>query len=184
MLCAAFLGTGCASLGAHSEGPRSDIYPGVRADAHSVTHPKAEDSAPVLSAIDLPFSFVWDTLCLPFFDGPAAIINACRSKSRRQDDKAVTLAAALPDLEQRVGQRVALEGVVSNTKCPQVQGVDAWGLEDYRGQHVRVTGVLRRSVVTQAEIDALKTPEGFPLVAHRGAGTFYSLEDMKYELLK
>jgi len=87
MLGAAFLVSGCASWGAHSEGPRSDIYPGVRADAHSLAHPKADDSEPVLSAIDLPFSFVWDTLCLPFFDGPAAIIHACRSKPREQHEK-------------------------------------------------------------------------------------------------
>jgi hypothetical protein len=85
-------------------------------------------------------------------------------------------SAATPDLEQRVGQRVVLEGIVTNTKCPQVQGVDAWGLEDYRGQRVRVSGVLRKTVVTQADVD--------PLIANRGAGTFYSLDDMKYELLK
>jgi len=85
-------------------------------------------------------------------------------------------SAAVADLEQRVGQKVVLEGVVTNTKCPQVQGVDAWGLEDYRGQRVRVSGVLRKSVVTAADID--------PMVANRGAGTFYSLDDMKYELLK
>jgi hypothetical protein len=89
-----------------------------------------------------------------------------------------------PDLEQRVGQKVVLEGVVSASKCPQVQGVDVWELEDYRGQKVRVTGVLRKEVVTQAQIDALKTPDGFPLFATRGPGTFYSLGELKYELLK
>ena len=46
----------------------------------------------------------------------------------------------------------------------------------YRGQRVRVSGVLRKSVVTEADVD--------PLVANRGAGTFYSLHGMKYELLK
>jgi hypothetical protein len=85
-------------------------------------------------------------------------------------------AAVTPDLEQRVGQRVVLEGIVSNTKCPQVRGVDVWRLEDYRGQRVRVSGILRKSVVAEADVD--------PLVANRGAGTFYSLDDMKYELLK
>jgi hypothetical protein len=85
-------------------------------------------------------------------------------------------SAAVTDLEQRVGQRVVLEGIVTNTKCPQIQGVDVWGLEDYRGQRVRVSGVLRKSVVTAADID--------PMVANRGAGTFYSFDDMKYELLK
>src|SRR5215208_5566265 len=45
-------------------------------------------------------------------------------------------SGATPDLEHRVNQRVVLEGIVSNSKCPQVQGVDVWGLEDYRGQRV------------------------------------------------
>jgi hypothetical protein len=85
-------------------------------------------------------------------------------------------SAAATDLPQRVGQRIVLEGIVTNTKCPQIQGVDVWGLEDYRGQRVRVSGVLRKSIVTAADID--------PMVANRGAGTFYSLDDMKYELLK
>ena len=85
-------------------------------------------------------------------------------------------SVAAPDLEQRVGQKVVLEGIVTNTKCPQVQGVDAWGLEDYRGQRVRVSGVLRKTVVTEADVN--------PLVANRGAGIFYSLDEMKYELLK
>lgn len=94
-------------------------------------------------------------------------------------------ALALPSMERRVGQRVELEGIVSNSKCPQIQGVDVWDLDAYRGKRVRVSGVLRKTVVTQADIDALPhTPEGFPMVAHRGAGTFYSLDDMKYELLK
>ena len=87
-----------------------------------------------------------------------------------------TESATASDLEQRVGQKVVLEGIVTNTKCPQIQGVDVWGLEDYREQRVRVSGVLRKSVVTEADID--------PLVANRGPGTFYSLDDMKYELLK
>lgn len=90
---------------------------------------------------------------------------------------------ATPDLERRVGQRVVLEGIVTATKCPQVQGVDAWELHNYRGQRVRVTGILRKTVITQTEIDAL-TPDDAPAIAHRGAGAFYSLDDMKYELLK
>jgi hypothetical protein len=85
-------------------------------------------------------------------------------------------SVATPDLEQRVGQRVVLEGIVTNTKCPQVQGVDAWGLEGYRGRRVRVSGVLRKTIVAEPDVN--------PLVANRGAGTFYSLDEIKYELLK
>jgi hypothetical protein len=81
-------------------------------------------------------------------------------------------------LEQRVGQRVVLEGVVSNTKNPQVQGVDVWDLEDHRGERVRVSGILRKTVVTQAQIDAQ------PLMQNAGPGISYSLVDIKYEILK
>ena len=90
------------------------------------------------------------------------------------------LSTATQGLGQRVGQRVVLEGIVTVTKCPQVQGVDVWGLEDYRGQRVRVSGVLREEVVTQAEKDAMNSA----MIANRGVGTFYSLDDMKFELLK
>jgi len=105
----------------------------------------------------------------------AACLLGCQN---RASSPAVSSAQspATADLQRRVGQRVVLEGVLTNTKCPQVQGVDVWGLEDYRGQRVRVSGVLRKSVVTEADVD--------PLVANRGAGTFYSLHGMKYELLK
>lgn len=85
-------------------------------------------------------------------------------------------SAITQDLERRVGQQVVLEGIVTNTKCPQVSGVDAWGLEDYRGQRVRISGILRKTVVTDVDVN--------PLVANRGAGTFYSLDQIKYELLK
>ncbi len=85
-------------------------------------------------------------------------------------------SAADRDLEQQVGERVVLEGVVTNTKCPQVEGVDAWGLEEYRGQRVRVSGILRKTLITEADID--------PMVANRGSGTFYSLDEMTYELIK
>lgn len=47
-------------------------------------HPGSEDTYPVLGAIDLPFSFVGDTLWLPFFDGPAAIIAAYESTPAAQ----------------------------------------------------------------------------------------------------
>ena len=104
----------------------------------------------------------------------AACLFGCQL--RTSSPIASTQSEAMPNLEQRVGQNVALEGIVSNTKCPQVQGVDAWGLEDYRGRRVRISGVLRKTIVTQADVD--------PTLANRGAGTFYSLDDMKYELLK
>jgi len=45
---------------------------------------------------------------------------------------------------------------------------------------MRVTGVLRQSIVTQAQIEEnSRRPEG--PIADRGAGTFYHLEELKYE---
>lgn len=88
-------------------------------------------------------------------------------------------------LEERVGQNIELTGIVGNFKCPQVEGVDVWELDAYRGQRVRISGILRKEVVTQADINALtNTPDGSPLFANRGAGNFYHLENMKYEVLK
>ena len=75
---------------AHSEGPRPDLYSGVRADAHYITDSREATNA-VSSAIDLPFSFVCDTLFLPVFDIPAAIIKAghrvAGQSQRPMDDK-------------------------------------------------------------------------------------------------
>ena len=85
-------------------------------------------------------------------------------------------SSGAPNLEQRVGQRVVLEGVVTDSKSPQVQGVDVWGLDAYRGRHVRVSGILRKAVVAEADID--------PTTANRGAGTFYSLDEQTYELIQ
>ena len=96
-----------------------------------------------------------------------------------------TVVTSPKQLRSLVGRPVELIGVVSNTKCPYVQGVDIWELDGYRGRTVRVTGILRQSVVTQADIDALPhTPDGRVMVAHRGPGTFYSLEGMKFEVIK
>jgi hypothetical protein len=84
--------------------------------------------------------------------------------------------SAYPSL---VGQRIELVGVVTETKCPQILGVDLWGLEDYRGRTLSVSGILRQEVVTQAQIDEKELRRGGPF-ANRGPGTFYHLDDLKY----
>ena len=82
--------------------------------------------------------------------------------------------------KEHVGQQVELIGIVSDTRCPQLLGVDLWELEDYRGRRVRVVGVLRQFTVTQEQLDeARRTGRE---VASRGAGTFYRLEDAHFEV--
>ena len=90
----------------------------------------------------------------------------------------VSSPAEYPDL---VGKRVELAGVVTRSRVPQLLGVDVPELEDCRDRQVIVTGILRRSVVTQAQIDAASQRLGGQF-AHRGAGTFYYLDDLRHQL--
>ncbi len=83
---------------------------------------------------------------------------------------------------QLVGKRVELAGVVTQSRVPQILGVDVPELENYRGQNVKVTGILRQTDVTQAQIDEEERRAGGKF-AHRGPGTFYHLDELRYELL-
>ena len=80
-----------------------------------------------------------------------------------------------------VGRRVELVGIVTQSKIPQVLGVDVSELENHRGRKVRVTGILRRSDVTQAQIDEEEQLRGGKF-ANRGPGAFYHLDELWYEL--
>ena len=80
-----------------------------------------------------------------------------------------------------VGKRVELIGMVTQSRVPQIAGVDVPELEHYRGRQVRVTGILRRLDVTQSQISAEEQRLGGKF-AHRGAGTFYSLDEVQYQL--
>jgi hypothetical protein len=82
---------------------------------------------------------------------------------------------------QFVGKRVELVGIVTQSKVAQILGVDLPELENYRGRKVRVTGILRRSKVTQAQIDEEEQRLGGKF-ANRGTGTFYHLDELRYEL--
>ena len=85
-------------------------------------------------------------------------------------------------LSSLVGKRVELIGVVSeDTKCPYVHGVDLWELESYRGKTVRVRGRLNQQVVTREQLD--EDEKQTDMVANRGAGTFYSLDKMTFEVI-
>lgn len=77
-------------------------------------------------------------------------------------------------LAQHVGETVTLMGKVSNTKVPQILGVDvASDAPDLRGKRAQATGVLERYEVTPAQIEEWDRDR----VAHRGPGVFYRLRD-------
>lgn len=107
-----------------------------------------------------------------------AALSGCHHMTQPPHAIRVSLPAEYPDL---VGKRVELAGMVTRSRVPQVLGVDFPELEDYRGRQVTVTGILRRSVVTQAQIDAEAQRLGGQF-ANRGTGTFYYLDDLRYQL--
>jgi hypothetical protein len=91
----------------------------------------------------------------------------------------VTRLAEQADYPRHVGKRVEVIGVVTDTKCPQVCGIDAWSLDSHRGRRLKLRGTLRETVVTQETIDEMSRTG----IANRGAGRFYSLDDMEFEVL-
>ena len=99
-----------------------------------------------------------------------------------EESAGVIRLSSLTEREGLIGNRIELSGVVSETKCPQILGVDLWGLEEYRGRAMKITGVLRQTVVAQSQFGGGDGSTGAP-VDDRGPGTFYRLEDMHYELI-
>ena len=96
------------------------------------------------------------------------------------EQSAVAQLTDSADYPQHVGRRVEVVGVVTNTKCPQVCGIDAWNLDGQRGRRVKLRGTLRETVVTQESIDKMNRTG--QIVANRGAGRFYSLDGMEFEV--
>lgn len=104
------------------------------------------------------------------------IVDGCGREQAAQ-------VSSAEQLENLVGRRVELVGVVSNTTAPQILGVDLWGMEKLAGQSVRVSGVLQRTVITMSgdhgrAIDSGQ--DGFALPLFRGAGTYYRLQEASY----
>ena len=62
------LTSGCAAIGTRASKGAGRPYAGVREDAHYLAHPSEADYPALqpLNVIDMPFSFVVDTLCLPY----------------------------------------------------------------------------------------------------------------------
>jgi len=60
--------SGCAAIGARERDGAGRPFAGVRDDAYYLAHPREADKPALqpLNIIDLPFSFVVDTLLLPY----------------------------------------------------------------------------------------------------------------------
>ena len=115
----------------------------------------------------------------------AALMGGCTatapsSTPTEMSSHTSVVVTAPEDYSRLVGRRVELVGVVSQTRIPQLHGIDIPQLEAHRGRKVKATEILRQSVVTQAEIEARERQAG-GAVPHRGPGTYYYLEDLRYE---
>jgi len=60
--------SGCAAIDGRIQEGGGHPYLGVRGDAYSVAHPgdAVDPFLPPFCVFDMPFSFVVDTLCLPY----------------------------------------------------------------------------------------------------------------------
>jgi uncharacterized protein YceK len=63
-----FAASGCAAIGERMDHGAGRPYAGVRDEAHYMAHPSEADYPDIqfLSIFDMPFSFVVDTVCLPY----------------------------------------------------------------------------------------------------------------------
>ena len=60
--------SGCAAIGVRENHGAGKPYAGVRAEAHYLANPSEADYPGLqpLGILDMPFSFVVDTVCLPY----------------------------------------------------------------------------------------------------------------------
>jgi hypothetical protein len=114
----------------------------------------------------------------------ALLVTVCLALSACRSERAVRVTSSA-DLEHLVGHRVELVGVVSGDIVPQICGVDLWGMNALRGKHLRVLGILQRTVFQSGAGDAKRAIDSghddFIAPVYRGAGTFYRLQDLRYE---
>jgi uncharacterized protein YceK len=81
-LAAILVSTGCSSVDARNKGTQSSLYPGVKAGLDG----SSGSSGTAAQALDLPFSFILDTVLLP--------IDLLRSGSKGENDKSAEPEAA------------------------------------------------------------------------------------------
>jgi len=105
-----------------------------------------------------------------------ALTAGCAHSPKEQAVSQELIIERAADVAGALGKRVTLRGPVENSKIATLLGVDVDSdSPDLRGQAAEATGVLERTTVTQAELDAELARVG--QFAHRGPGTFYRLID-------
>lgn len=94
--------------------------------------------------------------------------------SGRLAAEAVPVITEAREIAKHVGQTITIVGEVSDTKVPQILGVDVTSESpDLRGHAAEATGILERYEVTEAQVREMDRAH----VAHRGAGVFFRLRD-------
>ena len=76
-------------------------------------------------------------------------------------------------LDDHIGQLVAIRGTVSKRKLPTVIGVDVYASFDLRGDDCYAIGILAKWITTQEQLD--KSFEEHGPMPTRGPGTYYIL---------
>jgi len=81
-------------------------------------------------------------------------------------------------LDSHVGKIVTIRGQVTNTKFPTILGVDvSSNSPDLRGQFAEATGLLKKSTVTQEDINNADAIAGS--IQNNGPGVKFRLFDPK-----
>ncbi len=93
----------------------------------------------------------------------------CNSVGEKSEKASVLTSIA--NLEAYVGQKITIMGKISNTKTPQILGIDIdYTGDTYTPKTGKATGILVKTIV-------LKDTSGIQK-ASRGAGTFYRLQSL------
>lgn len=104
-----------------------------------------------------------------------ALPGFCQLNAENKNDttKLDTLTSKV-NLNNYVNKLITIKGEISNTKIPQIIGIDVSCKEsECRGEIGIATGVLIKTVILEKDVN--------PYSSNRGAGTFYRLKELNSE---
>ena len=104
-----------------------------------------------------------------------ALPGFCQLNAENKNDtsKLDTLTSNV-NLDNYVNKLITIKGEISNTKIPQIIGIDVSCMEsECRGEIGIATGILIKIVILEKDVD--------PYSANRGAGTYYKLKELNSE---